>query len=69
MAHRRERTVGVHPLAQVGQDLFAGLLREKGFKLRPFLALSPTDKRQNCIREDRTVAVEVLTRHRHIAAT
>ena len=62
-----ERAVGVHPLAQIGQHLFAGLLSEERFQLRPFAGLRLADEVEHGLREDRALAVEARTGDRQIA--
>ena len=44
MPQRCQATVCIHPLAEVGEDLFAGLLSMQCLKLGPFFRLCFTDE-------------------------
>ena len=59
--------MGIHPLAQICQNLFGGSATEEGFKFCPFAGLSLSDEGEHRFREDRTVAVEIRSGDRHIA--
>src|SRR5688500_6772253 len=61
MPQRRERAVGVHPLAQVRKNLLAGCRAVQRFELRPLSWLSAADEVDHCVREDGSLAVEPIT--------
>ena len=67
MAQRRERAVRVHPLAQVAEDLLAGLLPVQRLQLGPLLRLGLADEGEHRLGEDRALAVEALAGDRHVA--
>src|SRR4030095_14627078 len=67
MAQRCQRAVGVHPLAQVAEDLFAGLLPVQGLQPGPFLWLSRADEGKYGLGEDRPLAVEGVAVHGYVA--
>ena len=67
MAQRRQRAVGVHPLAQVAEDLLAGLLPVQRLQPGPLLRLGGTDEGQYGLGKDRPLAVEAVPVHGHVA--
>ena len=67
MAQRRERAVGIHPFAKVGQDLLSGLVPEEGFQLRPVAGMRLADEGKRGLREDCPVGIEPFASDRHIA--
>ena len=58
VAQRRQGAMGVHPLAQVAEDLLAGLLPVQRLQPGPFLRLSGADEGQYSLGKDRPLAVE-----------
>ena len=60
VAQRRERTVTVHPFAEIREDLLAGLVAVERFKLRPLLRLGLPNETQYHVREDRARTVDPL---------
>ena len=58
VAEGSERPVRLHPFAEIGEDLLAGLVAVQGFKLCPFRRLSFADEGQDGLGEDRALAVE-----------
>ena len=60
VSQRRERTVGIHPLAQVAEHLLAGLVSVQDLQLGPLLGLGLADEGQNRLGENRALAVEAL---------
>ena len=67
VAQRRQRAVGVHPLAQVAEDLLAGLLPVQRLQLGPLLRLGRADEGQHGLGKDRPLAVEAVPVHGHVA--
>ena len=67
VAQRRERAVGVHPLAQVAEDLLAGLLAVQRLQLGPLLRLRVADEGEHGLGKDRPLAVEALAGDADIA--
>ncbi len=60
VAQRRQRSVDVHPLAQVAENLLAGLRPVKGLQLGPLFLLGLANESQHRFRKHRTLAVEAL---------
>ena len=67
VAQRRERAVRVHPLAQVAEDLLAGLVPVQRLQLGPLLRLRLADEGEHRLGKDRALAVEALAGDRHVA--
>ncbi len=67
VAQCRQRTVGVHPLAQVAENLLAGFLPVQSLQLVPLLRLSLADESQHRFWKDRPRAVEAVPVHGHVA--
>src|SRR5436309_989396 len=57
-----EGPIGVHPLAKIGKDLFAGLLSVQSFQLGPILRLRLPDETEHGLGEDGALAVESICR-------
>jgi hypothetical protein len=55
----------VHPFAEVGKNLFAGLCTVQSFQLGPLLGLRLADETEHNFREDCAVAVEAVGIHRN----
>src|SRR5689334_3503647 len=66
MAKRSQRAIGVHPFAQVGEDLFASIRAVKSFELLPFSGLGLADECDDRLRKNCTVAIEALGRDPHV---
>ena len=66
VAQGRERAVRVHPLAQVGEDLLAGLVPVQRLQLGPLLRLGLADEGEDRLGEDRALAVEALAGDRRV---
>ena len=64
---RRQGAVRVHPLAQIGQNLLAGLRPQQRFQARPLLRLRRSDKVERRLGKDRAFPVEPAGGHRHVA--
>ena len=64
----RKRTVLVHPLAQIAEDLLAGPIAMQPFQPGPLFRLGITDEGEDLSRENRAFAVEALAGDPHIAA-
>src|SRR5262245_33911468 len=62
-----QHAVGVHPLAQVTEDLLAGLLPMQGLQPGPPLRLSRADESQHGLGKDRPLAVEAIPVHGYVA--
>ena len=58
---------GVHPLAQVAEDLLAGLVAVQRLQLGPLLRLGLADEGEHRLGKDRALAVEALAGDRHVA--
>ena len=67
MPERRQCAMGIHPSAQIVQDLRTGLLPEQGFESGPFLGLRLADEREDGLGEDRPFPIESVVRHRHVS--
>ena len=67
VAQRCQRAVGVHPLAQVTEDLLAGLLPVQRLQPGPLLRLGGTDESQYGLGKDRPLAVEAVAVHGYVA--
>ena len=66
MAQRSERAVLVHPLAQVAENLLAGLVTVQCLQLGPLFRLRLADEGEYRLREDRAFAVKALTRYGYV---
>ena len=55
VSQRRERAVGVHPLAQIAEDLLAGLVAVQRLQLAPLRRLGLEDEGEDRVGEDRTL--------------
>ena len=62
-----ERAVGVHPLAQVGEYLLAGLGAVEGFQLGPLCGLGFADEGEDGVGEDGPVSVEAVAWDRGVS--
>ena len=60
VAQCRQRAVGVHPLAQVAEDLLAGLLPVQRLQPGPLLWLGRADEGKYGLGKDRPLAVEAV---------
>jgi hypothetical protein len=58
VAEGGERPVGIHPFAEIREDLLGGLVAVQGFKLCPFRRLGIADEGQDSLGEDRALAIE-----------
>ena len=67
MTQGMQRTIGIHPFAQIGQDLSSGVLGVQGFQLSPLFRLRVLDKTNNLVRENRPRPVK-LARNVAVAA-
>ena len=67
VSQRRERAVGIHPLAQVAEYLLAGLVPVQDLQLGPLLRLGLADEGEDRLGEDCTLAVEALALNRHVS--
>ena len=67
VSQRRERAVGVHPLAQVAEDLLGGLVPVQCFQLAPVLRLGLSDEGEDRLGKDCTLAVEGFPRDRQVS--
>ena len=67
VSQRRERAVGVHPLAQVAEDLLAGLVAVQRLQLAPLRRLGLADEGDDRVGEDRTLAVEAVAGNGNVA--
>ena len=63
----RKRTVLVHPLAQIAEDLLAGPVAVQPFQLGPLSRLSFAEEGKRLFRENRAIPVETLASAPHIA--
>ena len=63
----RERSVRVHPLAQIAEDLLAGSWPVQRFQLGPVFRLCLADEGQDRFWKDRPFAVETVWRNCYIA--
>src|SRR6266545_1907190 len=59
--------MGVHPFAQVAEDLLAGLPPMQRLQPGPFLRLGGADESQHGLGKDRPLAVEAVLLHGHVA--
>ena len=50
----------VHPLAEVAEDLLSGLVTVQRLQFGPLLRLGLADEGEDCLGEDRTLAVKAL---------
>lgn len=66
VAQRRQRAVGVHPFAQVGQHLLAGLCSVQRFEPRPLLRLRLANELKRYFWKDRPRPVETCFVYFHI---
>src|SRR5437764_213498 len=67
MAQCRQRAVGIHPLAQVAEDLLTGLLPVQRLQPSPLLWLGRADEGQYGLGKDRPLAVEAVSLHSYVA--
>ena len=67
VSQRRERTVGVHPLAQIAEDLLARLVAVQRLQLAPLRRLGLADEGEDPVGEDRTLAVEAVAGNGNVA--
>ena len=63
----RERAVAVHPLAQIAEDLLAGLVAVQRLQLAPVPRLGLADEGEDRVRENRTIAVEAVAGNGSVA--
>ena len=64
----RHRAVGVHPLAQVREDLLPGLVALEPFQPGPFHGLGLADEGEDGVGKDGAVAVESFAGNGNVAA-
>ena len=64
---RRQRPLGVQPLAEIRQNLLARLQTVQRLQPRPLPRLRLADEVKRRVREDRTLAVEAVSRQAHVA--
>src|SRR5215813_12144140 len=69
MAQRCQHAVGVHPLAQVAENLLAGLLPVQCLQPGPLLWLGRSDKGEHGLGKDCPLAVEAATVHGYVAVS
>src|SRR5262245_62087337 len=67
MAQRCQHTVGVHPFAQVAENLLAGLLPVQRLQPGPLLWLGRADEGEHGLEKDRPLAVEAAPVHGYVA--
>jgi hypothetical protein len=68
MPERRERAMGIHPLAKIVDDLFARIVAVQCLELVPLFPLRRTDKVQHHLGEDRPFPVKAGAIESHITA-
>jgi hypothetical protein len=66
VAQGRKRPVGVHPLAQVTEDLLAGIVPVQRLQLGPLHRLGLADEGEDSFGKDRALAVEALAYDRRV---
>src|SRR5437588_3363586 len=69
MAQCRQRAVGIHPLAQVAEDLLAGLLPVQRLQPGPLLWLGRADEGEYGLGKDCPLAVEAAPVHGYVAVS
>ena len=67
VSQRRECAVSVHPLAQIAEDLLAGLVAVQRLQLAPLTRLGLADEGEHRVGEDRSLAVEAVAGDGNVA--
>ena len=67
VSQRRERAMGVHPLAKIAEYLLAGPVAVQRLQLAPLLRLGLADEGDDRVGEDRTLAVEAVAGNGNVA--